>query len=110
MKTGTIVQISGPVVDVEFAPGHLPRIREALSVKLEGKEHIMEVAQHVGDNTVRCVMLSGSDGLVSAVCRLLAPGKTDSGSRWASRHLDGMFNVLGQPIDGGEPVPEDAPA
>ena len=45
MKTGTIVQISGPVVDVEFAPGHLPRIREALSVKLEGKEHIMEVAQ-----------------------------------------------------------------
>ena len=106
MKTGTIVQISGPVVDVEFAPGHLPRIREALSVKLEGKEHIMEVAQHVGDNTVRCVMLSGSDGLYRGM-QVLAPGKTIE-VPVGEQTLGRMFNVLGQPIDGGEPIPEDA--
>ena len=106
MKTGTIVQISGPVVDVEFATGHLPRIREALSVKLEGKEHIMEVAQHVGDNTVRCVMLSGSDGLYRGM-QVLAPGKTIE-VPVGEQTLGRMFNVLGQPIDGGEPIPEDA--
>ena len=106
MKTGTIVQISGPVVDVGFAPGHLPRIREALSVKLEGKEHIMEVAQHVGDNTVRCVMLSGSDGLYRGM-QVLAPGKTIE-VPVGEQTLGRMFNVLGQPIDGGEPIPEDA--
>ncbi len=106
MKTGTIVQISGPVVDVEFAPGHLPRIREALSVKLEGKEHIMEVAQHVGDNTVRCVMLSGSDGLYRGM-QVLAPGKTIE-VPVGEQTLGRMFNVLGQPIDGGDPIPEDA--
>ena len=94
MKTGTIVQISGPVVDVEFAPGHLPRIREALSVKLEGKEHIMEVAQHVGDNTVRCVMLSGSEGLYRGM-QVLAPGKTIE-VPVGEQTLGRMFNVLGQ--------------
>ena len=97
MKTGTIVQISGPVVDVEFAPGHLPRIREALSVKLEGKEHIMEVAQHVGDNTVRCVMLSGSDGLYRGM-QVLAPGKTIE-VPVGEQTLGRMFNVLGEAID-----------
>ena len=94
------------MVDVEFAPGHLPRIREALSVKLEGKEHIMEVAQHVGDNTVRCVMLSGSDGLYRGM-QVLAPGKTIE-VPVGEQTLGRMFNVLGQPIDGGEPIPEDA--
>ena len=106
MKTGTIVQISGPVVDVEFAPGQLPRIREALSVKLEGKEHIMEVAQHVGDNTVRCVMLSGSDGLYRGM-QVLAPSKTIE-VPVGEQTLGRMFNVLGQPIDGGDPIPEDS--
>ena len=106
MKTGTIVQISGPVVDVEFAPGHLPRIREALSVKLEGKEHIMEVAQHVGDNTVRCVMLSGSEGLYRGM-QVLAPGKTIE-VPVGEQTLGRMFNVLGQPIDGGDPIPADS--
>ena len=106
MKTGTIVQISGPVVDVEFAPGHLPRIREALSVKLEGQEHIMEVAQHVGDNTVRCVMLSGSEGLYRGM-QVLAPGKTIE-VPVGEQTLGRMFNVLGQPIDGGDPIPENS--
>ena len=60
LKTGTIVQISGPVVDVEFQAGHLPKMKEALTVERDGVERVMEVAQHVGENTVRCIMLSGS--------------------------------------------------
>ena len=63
MKIGHIVQVSGPVVDVEFAGGHLPKIRTALTVQLNGKDQVMEVAQHIGDDTVRCIMLSGSEGL-----------------------------------------------
>ena len=49
LKTGTIVQISGPVVDVEFQAGHLPKMKEALTVERDGVERVMEVAQHVGD-------------------------------------------------------------
>ena len=52
LKTGTIVQISGPVVDVEFQAGHLPKMKEALTVERDGVERVMEVAQHVGENTV----------------------------------------------------------
>ena len=63
VNTGKIVQISGPVIDVQFESGVLPKIREALSLTVDGRRYVMEVAQHVGDNTVRCVMLSGSEGL-----------------------------------------------
>ena len=106
MKTGTIVQISGPVVDVAFEPGHLPRIREALTVKLEGQERVMEVAQHVGDSTVRCVLLSGSEGLYRGM-QVLSPGKTIE-VPVGEQTLGRMFNVLGQPIDGGEPLAPDS--
>ena len=58
MNTGRIVQISGPVIDVEFEAGDLPKIREALTVENEGKQYVMEVAQHVGDNTVRCIAMA----------------------------------------------------
>ena len=64
MKIGTITQVSGPVVDVEFEAGHLPKIKEALSVELNGQSRVMEVAQHMSDDTVvRCIMLAGSEGL-----------------------------------------------
>ena len=106
MKTGTIVQISGPVVDVAFEPGHLPRIREALTVKLEGQERVMEVAQHVGDSTVRCVLLSGSEGLYRGM-QVLSPGKTIE-VPVGEQTLGRMFNVLGQPIDGGEALAPDS--
>ena len=75
VKIGKIVQISGPVIDVEFEDGHLPKIKEALSVTLDGKERIMEVAQHIGDGTVRCIMLYGSEGLYRGM-EVKAPGKT----------------------------------
>ena len=64
MNTGRIVEVSGPVVDCEFEPGSIPHIKEALSVEVHGKTRVMEVAQHIGGNTVRCIMLSESEDLV----------------------------------------------
>ena len=54
MRTGKIIQVSGSVVDVRFPHGELPRIREALSVELNGKRLVMEVEQHLSAETVRC--------------------------------------------------------
>ena len=64
MKKGKIVQVSGPVIDVEFADGDLPYIKDALEVTNNGKRCVMEVAQHIGDNMVRCIMLASSEGLL----------------------------------------------
>ena len=63
MKTGKIIQVMGPVVDVEFEDEELPAIRDALEVQNGDKKCIMEVAQHIGNNTVRCIMLAASEGL-----------------------------------------------
>ena len=107
MKIGAITQVSGPVVDVEFEGGHLPRIREALSVELNGQARVMEVAQHMGGNIVRCIMLAGSEGLARGM-KVSAPGKTIE-VPVGEATLGRMFNVLGQPIDGGKPVPAEVP-
>ena len=60
---GKIMQVSGSVVDVAFEKGKLPKIKEALTVSIDGKTRVMEVAQHVGSGRVRCIMLSESEGL-----------------------------------------------
>ena len=60
-RKGTVAQVLGPVVDVEFSEGSLPEINEALTVELDGKAQVMEVAQHIGGDTVRCIMLSPRD-------------------------------------------------
>ena len=107
MTTGTIIQISGPVVDVQFPVGQLPKMREALTVELDGQKRVMEVAQHMDRGAVRCIMLSGSEGLFRGMA-VQAPGhpiQVPVGEATLGR----MFNVLGQPIDGGGPVPEDTP-
>ena len=104
MRYGSIVQISGPVVDVRFQGKHPPKIREALSVTVDGEERIMEVAQHVGDKLVRCIMLSGSEGLCRGM-EVRAPG-TSITVPVGQATLGRMFNVLGKPIDGGSPLPE----
>ena len=62
-RKGTVVQVTGPVVDVAFDGGSLPEINEALSVAPDGQPRMMEVAQHVGGDTVRCIMLSPSEGI-----------------------------------------------
>ena len=107
MKKGSIVQVSGPVVDVTFPAGELPGIREALTVEADGGRRVMEVAQHVDSATVRCVMLAGSEGLARGM-EVEAPGhpiQVPVGEATLGR----MFNVLGQPIDQQGPVPEGTP-
>ncbi len=100
MKNGKIVQAMGPVVDVEFPDNDLPYIKDALEVDNHGKKCVMEVAQHVGNNTVRCIMLSASEGL-SRDMEVVATGsgiKVPVGNQTLGR----LFNVLGETIDGKE--------
>ena len=94
---GTIVQVMGPVVDVAFAQGGLPEIKEALEVERNGRRQVMEVAQHTGGDTVRCIMLSPSEGLGRGmeVTATGAPISVPVGEGVLGR----MFNVLGDAID-----------
>ena len=106
MKNGKIVQVMGPVVDVEFPDNDLPYIKDALEVDNHGKKCVMEVAQHVGNNTVRCIMLSASEGL-SRDMEVVATGsgiKVPVGNQTLGR----LFNVLGQTIDDGKEIEKDA--
>ncbi len=100
--TGKIVQISGSVVDVVFEQGPIPKIKEALSVAVGDETRYMEVAQHISEDTVRCIMLAGSDGM-SRGMTVTATGdniRVPVGEVTLGR----MFNVLGEPIDGGAPI------
>ena len=100
VNTGKIVQVMGPVVDVLFENGNLPCIKDALEVTCECKRLVMEVAQHIGDNTVRCIMLAASEGL----CRDMEVRATGAGIKVpvGKQTLGRLFNVLGETIDGGE--------
>ncbi len=102
MSTGKIVQVMGPVVDVEFPDHQLPSIREALEVDNNGKKCIMEVEQHVGNDTVRCIMLAASEGLHKdmEVTNTGAPITVPVGQGTLGR----MMNVLGEPIDNLGPI------
>lgn len=96
MNYGKIVQVMGPVVDVEF-DGTLPKIKDALEVTNNGKKAVMEVAQHIGANTVRCIMLAASDGLYKDM-QVAATGssiKVPIGEKTLGR----LFNVVGETID-----------
>ena len=102
MNIGRIVAVSGAVIDVEFERGVLPKINEALVLHKNGKKYVMEVEAHIGDNTVRCIMMAESEGIsrgmevVSTGSGICVPvGKSTLGR---------MFNALGEPIDGGEAV------
>ena len=95
--TGTITQVLGPVVDVAFADGQLPAIDEALQVS-GSQAQVMEVAQHIGGDTVRCITLAPTEGLSRGmkVAATGSPIRVPVGKEVLGR----MFNVLGQPIDG----------
>ena len=99
---GKIAQVMGPVVDVSFEEGKLPELKEALTVELNGSRQVMEVAQHVGGDTVRCIMLSPSEGLGRGmeVTATGAPIQVPVGEGVLGR----MFNVLGDAIDEKGPV------
>lgn len=101
METGKIIQVLGPVIDVEF-PGKLPMIRDALEMEYEGKRCVMEVEQYMGDGVVRCISLSSTDGF-SRGMEVTATGsciQVPVGQQTLGR----MFNVLGEPIDNKGPV------
>ncbi len=102
MENGIIRRVIGPVVDVQFPSGKIPDIYNAIEVKLKDRKIVMEVVQHVGDNSVRCVSLFSTDGL-SRGCAAVdtgAPIKMPVGEATLGR----MFNVVGDPIDGQGPV------
>jgi F-type H+-transporting ATPase subunit beta len=105
--TGRIKQVIGPIVDVEFAPGKLPQIFNALKVTnpaLSDKPGnlTLEVAQHLGENTVRCVAMDGTDGLVRGMEAL------DTGEQIlvpvGKETLGRILNVIGEPVDEAGPV------
>ncbi|MDD6763204.1 MAG: F0F1 ATP synthase subunit beta [Clostridiales bacterium] len=102
MNKGRIIQVMGPVVDVEFKPGELPAIKDALEVTVDGKRRVMEVAQLTGNNTARCIMLAASEGL----CRGMEVTATGEGIKVpvGEKTLGRLFNVLGETIDNGGEV------
>ena len=102
-NTGKIVQVIGPVVDVAFENGELPQLLTAIEIPLKDSESlIVEVAQHIGDERVRCIAMGGTDGLVRGMEAI------DTGSAIrvpvGKEILGRMFNVLGREIDGLGPV------
>jgi F-type H+-transporting ATPase subunit beta len=104
--TGQIAQILGGVVDVEFPIGELPNVYDALEVPREGKQPlVLEVEKHLGNNWVRCVAMDSTDGLQRnlPVYSTGAPIKVPVGPATLGR----VFNVLGRPVDGGQPVRTD---
>lgn len=103
-KTGKVIQIMGPVVDIEFEAEELPEINNAIQIYIQEKDSnlTLEVSQHLGNNTVRCIAMSSTDGLIRGTDALNtgAPISVSVGNETLGR----MFNVLGQPIDNQPPV------
>ena len=107
MIQGKIIRVAGPVVDVQFTAGRLPALQEALTVTAEGTERTMEVAQHVNESTVRCIMLSASEGLGKGM-EVTATGHGLT-APVGEATLGRMFDPLGRPIDGKGPMAADVP-
>ncbi len=102
-NTGSIVQIVGAVVDIKFSASSLPNLLNAIEIDNNGKRIVVEVAQHIGDDTVRCIAMSSTDGLVRGMSAVDTGGpiKVPVGRQTLSR----MFNLLGEPVD-NKPAPE----
>ena len=103
---GSIVQVIGPVVDIHFEKGELPALNNAVIIETGQEEGlVIEVAQHIGDDTVRCIAMAGTDGLMRGMkCRDTgAPISVPVGKEILGR----MFNVIGEPIDGRGPLKTD---
>ena len=103
---GRIVQVIGPVLDVEFEPEKLPELYTALRIKDERVNLVAEVQQHIGRNQVRAVAMSTTDGVQRGMAALDTGGPI---SVPVGKHALGrILNVLGEPVDGGAPIPADA--
>ena len=96
-NVGTVVQVIGPVLDIKFADGQLPALRNAIELENAGKRLVVEVAQHIGDNVARCIAMSSTDGLVRGAAA------TDTGGPITvpvgEATLGRVFNLLGEPVD-----------
>ena len=101
---GKITQVIGAVIDIKFTDGNLPEINSAINIKTnDGGKLVVEVAQHLGDDVVRCIAMGPTDGLVRGMEAEAtgAPISVPVGEQTLGR----MFNVLGEPID-NKPAPE----
>ena len=100
---GTVVQVIGPVLDIQFQDGHMPELLNAIEIKKGEETLVAEVAQHVGDNVARCIAMSSTDGLRRGI------EATDTGAPISvpvgEKCLGRIFNLLGEPID-NMPAPE----
>ena len=101
-NTGTVIQIMGPVLDIRFPEGMLPELLSAIEVPNGENKVVAEVAQHIGDNVVRCIAMSSTDGLQRGVTAIDtgAPISVPVGENCLGR----VFNLLGQTIDEGEQI------
>ena len=101
-NTGTVIQIMGPVLDIRFADDCLPELLSAIEIPNGERKIVAEVAQHIGDNVVRCIAMSSTDGLQRGVPAVDtgAPISVPVGEECLGR----VFNLLGQTIDGGDMV------
>ncbi|MBI3252600.1 MAG: F0F1 ATP synthase subunit beta [Candidatus Omnitrophica bacterium] len=96
-ETGRVIQVIGPTVDVRFEPDHLPNILDAVVIRLGEEEVVVEAAQHLGNNVLRCIALSSTDGLVRGMEAVNTGGPITVPV--GRETLGRMFNVLGKPID-----------
>ena len=102
---GKVIQVIGTVVDVEFAADELPEIYSAVELKNEGEKLVLEVEQHVGNSWARCLALGATEGLARGTEVVDTGGPVSVPIGKAS--LGRLMNVLGDPIDGGEPIADD---
>lgn len=104
-NTGRVVQVIGPVLDIRFESGQLPNLLNAIEIDNDGAKITAEVAQHIGDNVVRCIAMNSTDGLRRGVAAvdMGEPISVPVGEETLGR----MFNLLGDPID-NKPAPETA--
>lgn len=102
VNKGELIRITGPVLDVKFYDGHLPAIYNALVINIGDREVWLEVAMHIGDDTVRCIALHATEGLYCG----LAVNNTGSGINVpvGQKTLGRVMNAIGQPIDGKGPI------
>ena len=100
---GTVVQVIGPVLDIRFPDGQLPNLLNAIELENHGVKLTCEVAQHIGDNLVRCIAMSSTDGLARGARAVDTGGPITVPVGEAC--LGRIFNLLGEPID-NQPAPE----
>ncbi len=103
--TGKVVQVMGPVLDIRFPEGELPALLNAIELDNHGKKLVVEVAQHIGDNVVRCIAMAATDGLVrgTEAVDTGAPINVPVGEECLGR----VFNLLGEPVD-EQPAPQNS--